>query len=582
MSSSSVKYTAAGIMGVAVILALASVWHDSIVVDEDPHIGAGYSYIEKQDMRLNPEHPPLAKDLAGIPLLFLNLKQDAFQTKFWQTDVNGQWEFGRRLIYNSGNNADLIAHVVKIAMMLFFVVAGWLVFRWTRERYGDKAGLLALTLFAFSPTVMAHARFVTTDVAALVGVLAATYTFVRYLKNPTRNNFWLAAVVFGIALLTKFSTILLVPFFVLLALLWHWRTIHKTLLLMFLGLLVVVGPVYFFHTFNYPPIRQHADTKQLLQAYGNRMLADPIVWASDKPIIRAYAEYGLGVLLVVQRSAGGNMVYYRGEVLNAGGPGYFPFVYAIKEPLPWLILLAIAILATLAKIKIKKSKWKVLELLRNNFDETAMLLWLVIYWATSIHSTLNIGVRHLMPVYPFMIILVSGQLAGLADRMRNYELGIRNGFKKIIIHNSLFIIPLLLCWYVIENLAVFPSYLTYFNQLVGGPSGGYRYVVDSNLDWGQDLRRIADYVNDHDIKKIELDYFGWADQYYYLGNHFDWLTSDKYKNKADFLARSDSNGWIAVSATFLMNNFKTKYAWLYAERPVTVIGNSIFVYHLSL
>src|SRR3989344_3393641 len=86
---------------VALVLAIASSWHDVIVVDEDPHIGAGYSYVSKQDMRLNPEHPPFAKDLAGIPLLFLNLKQGAFDSTAWTTDHNGQWEFGRKLIFNS-------------------------------------------------------------------------------------------------------------------------------------------------------------------------------------------------------------------------------------------------------------------------------------------------------------------------------------------------------------------------------------------------------------------------------------------------------------------------------------------------
>ena len=108
---------------ISTVLAISSAWNDSIIVDEVPHIGAGYSYLVKQDMRLNPEHPPLAKDLAAIPLLFVNLKQDVFNSEFWQTDINGQWNFGRRLIYNSGNDADLIKHLVKLPMLLFFVLS---------------------------------------------------------------------------------------------------------------------------------------------------------------------------------------------------------------------------------------------------------------------------------------------------------------------------------------------------------------------------------------------------------------------------------------------------------------------------
>src|SRR3989344_4665987 len=119
--SSTMKWIGAGIITIAVILAITSFWNDSVIVDEVPHIGAGYSYLTKQDMRLNPEHPPLAKDIAALPLLFLGLKQSAFQTRSWTTDINGQWEFGRNLIFNSNNNAEYITHAVKLPMLLFFV-----------------------------------------------------------------------------------------------------------------------------------------------------------------------------------------------------------------------------------------------------------------------------------------------------------------------------------------------------------------------------------------------------------------------------------------------------------------------------
>ena len=124
-SSSTAKYFAIGIIASAAIIAYASAWNDSIIVDEDPHIGAGYSYLVKQDMRLNPEHPPLVKDFAALPLLFLGLDHDAFETKSWQEDINGQWDFGRALIFK--NNAILITHVAKIPPLILFVIAAWFV-----------------------------------------------------------------------------------------------------------------------------------------------------------------------------------------------------------------------------------------------------------------------------------------------------------------------------------------------------------------------------------------------------------------------------------------------------------------------
>ena len=310
----------------AVILAVTSVWDDSAIVDEIPHIGSGYSYVKKQDMRLNPEHPPLAKDMAGLPLLFLNIDQTIFNSRQWLSNINDQWNFGRMVIYNSGVDADLITRLAKLPMLLFFILSAILIFHWGRKLYGKQAGIFALILFAFSPTILAHSRFVTTDMPALFGVLFATYFFLRYLKTPTKNNAFIASATFGIALLTKFSTFLLIPYLGALALLWGFihgegfkkrlqnSLVHglRSVLIFVIGFVIIVWPVYGFHVQNYPPSRQYSDTKNILSSFGKRYLAEPVVWASDKPIIRAAAHYGLGLLMVVQRSAGGNTTYFLG------------------------------------------------------------------------------------------------------------------------------------------------------------------------------------------------------------------------------------------------------------------------------
>ncbi len=586
-----IKIIAGAIIGVAVTLAITSAWNDSIIVDEVPHIGAGYSYLAKHDMRLNPEHPPLAKDVAAIPLLFLNLKQDVFQTKFWQTDINGQWEFGRNLIFGSGNDADLIRHAAKVPMILFFVLACILVFKWASKLYGEKGALIALFLFAFSPTVLAHARFVTTDVPALFGTILASYFFVNYLKKPGQKNFWIASIAFGIALITKFSTFLLVPYLGLLAVVYGlikgdcksssmiWSGIKMGLisvLIFITGFIIIVWPVYYFHTYNYPPERQYSDTQYLLGSFGKRYLVDPVIWASDKPILRAAAQYGLGFFMVVQRSTGGNTTYFLGEVSRTGWHKYFPIVYFLKEPLPWWILTAIAII--LSFWGLQRSQFKsfgniISNFIKNNFDQFAMILWLIIYWGTSINSNLNIGVRHLLPTYPFAIILISGPLVRAFKNSKIFA----------------YIITFMLSWYLYENVMVYPYYLTYFNQIAGGPSGGYRYVVDSNVDWGQDLLRLNQWVDQNHIAKMEIDYFGWADPVYYLKDHYIWLSSKKYKDAQDFIKNNQSNGWLAVSVTFLQGSQGTpdnpneiNYdKWLKSYTPVTVIGNSIFIYHIQ-
>lgn len=582
------------IIAASVALSIASLWGDSIIVDEVPHIGAGYSYLVKRDMRLNPEHPPLAKDLAAVPLLFFDLKQTVFDSEFWQTDINGQWNFGRQLIFGSGNDADQIAHATKTSMLLFFVLSAILVYKWARRLYGNTGGLIALTLFAFSPTVITHSRFVTTDVPALFGVLLATYYLIQHFKTSTRKSLFIAGLAFGVALLTKFSTFLLAPYFILLAIAYGLISVHNkfrmagqlvwcTIKVGVIGFVLVVWPVYYFHTAGYPPERQHRDTQNLLSSYGNRRFADPVVWASDKPVLRAVAQYGLGLLMVNQRTIGGNTTYFLGKVSRFGWRHYFPTVYFLKESLAWWALVLIAILSAAWKWRYPVKEWvnRGYHWTRNHFDEFAMLLWLLIYWGISIYSTLNIGVRHLLPVYPFTIILIAGQLSKIGYRAQV------SGFSKKHVAGLLSLVALL-GWYIFETVKTHPYYLTYFNQIAGGPAGGHRYVVDSNLDWGQDLKRFSNWVRDNDISKIEFDYFGWADPYYYLRDRYIWTNSTKYRDANDFKARNQSDGWLAVSATFLQGSQgpydmpkDVNYLWLNSHKPVTVIGNSIFIYRIK-
>ena len=596
------KILVAAIITTTAVMAIASSWHDSLIVDEVPHIGAGYSYLVTHDMRMNPEHPPLAKDIAGIGLQFLNLNQAAFQSGFWQTNVNDEWNFGRLLIFDSGNNADLIKHVARLPMILFFIFAAILIFIWGKKLYGETGAFIALIIFVFSPTVIAHSRFVTTDMPALFGVLSATYFFIHYLKSRSWKNAILATLFFGIAMLLKFSTFLLIPFFLLIALIYGFVAENKkiacscknllwTILIMAAGLLFIVWPVYYFNVYNYPPLRQQNDTRSILTTvYGESFQKySPIlnleIQAAANPVLRPFAEYGLGFLRVYHQTSEPHEVYFLGHVSLYGDRAYFPIVYFLKEPLAWwgFVLIALLYLAWQLKRPSKESVSRGLKFVRNHFEESAMIIWLAVYWFTSINSTFNIGVRHLLPTYPFAILLVSGQLARI---FKDYSFsGVLNKGKKLFL--GLFIV--LLAWYVYSSVHTYPLYLSYFNESIGGPSQAYKYVVDSNLDWGQDLIRFSDWVKANNIPRIETDYFGWANPYYYMSNRYIPISSTTYSSALDFKQRNQSNGWIAVSATFLQSSVgadvrptpPNNYTWLHSFTPVTVIGNSIFVYHIQ-
>jgi len=595
------------IVATSLILMMASLWNDSPIVDEIPHIGSGYSYIEAGDFRLNPEHPPLVKDLAGISLKILGIKnQPAFESRFWQEDINGQWEFGRKLIYGSDNDANILVRFAKIPELIFFLLSAIIIFVWTRKLYGYLTALTAIFLFSFSTTVMAHSRFVTTDVPALFGILLGTFFFIKYLKNSSHKNLVIAGLALGIAELTKFSVFLLVPFFLVLAVIYaffhlpsaSWRTkllntlylILNTILIVAIGYIFVVWPIYGLHTRNYPPERQKVDTTYDLGSYGRRTLPNIMIWMSDKPFIRGLSQYGTGLLMVTQRSIGGNDTYFLGKVSKNAWKKYFPIVYFLKEPLPFWGMLILIWLYWSVKIRFEKNILKqcwrhCVDLIKNHFTEVAMLLWLAFYWYASITANLNIGVRHLMPTYGFVFILLAGQISKIYGKIFN---------KKHLITYCL-LLATLFSWYLYENISIYPYYLTYFNQTallrpswipenrIGYIPGGHNYVVDSNIDWGQDAKRLAEWVEKNDIPKIHLDYFGWADAGYYLGNKYVWLTRTQYNSPVEFLKDEPQGGYIAVSASFFMGAQQypdTGYIWLNNYKPIAVIGNSIFVWYI--
>ncbi|MFY9493520.1 MAG: glycosyltransferase family 39 protein [Minisyncoccia bacterium] len=564
---------AAGIIIIAALtLAIFSVRTDAITTDESPHITAGYSYLTQRDMRLNPEHPPLIKDLAALPLLFQKINFDA-EHPAWKKDVNGQWAFGPHFLFGSGNNPDAIAWGARLAVMVIFILLGLLVYKWGKERYGATAGLLALTLTVLSPNIIAHARYVTTDVGAALAFVLAIYFFVKYISQPSKKHLIYAGLAFGAAQLIKFSAILLIPLFIFVGFV-YWilsRKISLARLVLSLSTIFIIGyllvwPVYQFHVWNYPPQRQKNDTVFHLANYPFKPAGQIVIQMTDQPLLRPYAQYALGLLMVFQRAGGGNTTYFLGEVSNQAWKSYFPIVYLLKEAIPILVLIAIAV--TLALLRSRWS-WPGLKFwIGSNFTEFVWLSFMALYWATSITGNLNIGLRHVLPTFPFIYLLTAGQITKWMQNLKTLKLPV---------------VALLIAWLIVETISIYPHYLAYFNQWAGGPDKGYIYVADSNLDWGQDLKRLARYVEANSIDKIKLDYFGGSRPEYYLGNKYE---------KLDAGNLSQRHGWLAVSATLLQGGRAFSpakgskqntiyYEWLDQYEPTAKIGYSIFVYKLD-
>src|SRR3989338_2324179 len=278
-------------------LMLFSAWNDSAIMDEMAHIPAGYSYVAKMDYRLNPEHPPLIKDLAGIPLLFLrpNFPTD---TDSWTKDVNGQWTQGAVFLFESGNNPDSIIFWSRLPIILLAVFMGWILFRYLKKRYNEKIALLTLIFFAFSPTFLAHSRFVTTDLAASFGFFIGILGLVLFLENPSFKNIFIAGTLFGVAQLLKFSLFLLFPIYILSLAIWilverkyykgiirfPFFVLQKTakLFLIFAVGGMVIYLVYSWHVINYPAVSFKPDGRAFTKEELTTIIKHPEPEISEK------------------------------------------------------------------------------------------------------------------------------------------------------------------------------------------------------------------------------------------------------------------------------------------------------------
>ncbi len=597
------------------VLMVGSVWNDAPIMDELPHIPAGYSYLVKRDFRLNPEHPPLIKMIAALPLLFLDLDFPE-DSPHWKDDINGQWDFGRDFLYRSGNDADSIVFWARMPIIILALATGWVVFWYLRLRASIGVALITLAMYTLSPTILAHSRFVTTDLGAAIGFLVGVIGFVEFLRVPSRQNIVMAGLCFGSALLLKFSLILLLPIYFIMFITWIFaQKIYDAgfllrLLIKCAGIagiaVLLVWAVYQYSVWNYPPERQRNDTTLILASYSKgpaplseactslsrilRCPAELTIWAADKPLIRPLAEYMLGLLMVFQRSAGGNTAYFLGEVSARGSRLYFPVAYATKEALPILLMLIWGALLALRNIVHAPvfSRDALREWIRTHFLEFSALTMIAVYWLFSIKSPLNIGVRHVMPTFPFIYFLAAVELRrwlGTIKRPKHEESIVRELYETIkfffIAYAKGAFLTVLFVVLLVKMLITFPAYLSYYNVFGGGTDTGYLLITDSNYDWGQDLKRLQYFVEKNNIQKISLDYFGGGEPSYYLGDRFESWWS----------ARGPVHGWFAVSATFRQEAFartapgfmrkpENEYRWLRGYEPVARAGKSIFIYNL--
>jgi len=268
------------------------------------------------------------------------------------------------------------------------------------------------------------------------------------------------------------------------------------------------------------------------------------------------SAYLKGLQALSNKLETGTQSFLLGSYSNTGWWYYFPIAFSAKTPLPTLLLAGASVIYAARERKL--------------WHSMPLLIPVVLYLCLCCVSGLNIGYRHLLPILPFIFIF-TGQLAQTSWQVRpKYALAV----------------GILLGWLIIGTLTISPHYLAYFNELAGGPEGGYRVLVDSNLDWGQDLPGLHEYMTAHNIDSVKLAYCGTADPRAYGINYellpglhqFWWKNSNEPEVLAD-----PGPGVYAISATDLQGaRFQNHdvYAWFRARKPDATIGHSIFIYRV--
>ncbi len=494
------------------ILGFTAKTDESVTADEIAYLTAGHTYNSFGDFRLHPENGNLPQRWIALPELMAHIPLPSVKSSAWShADV---WQYGHQFLYEQSEPMDQFLFYGRVMISVFSAATGLLIFFWSRSLFGRVGAFISLLLFCFSPSFLAHGSLATSDVPMAFFFLAAVGAWWRHLTKPSLINTGLSSVVFGLACITKYSAILLFPIFGLIGLLWlvglaratGWRRPLaylgcSTLIHLSLGWCVI----WLFYNFRYsafaPAIANGANFYQGGWAW---LLSDDGWLKSAMTVLRQWRAlpeaflYGGAFVAEFshQRSA-----FLNGNYSINGWPEFFPYTFLVKTTGPLLLLFAAAGLTSLISRLPRFDSAKMQRVRLGTQNAMPLLVLFAVYWLFSVTSHLNIGHRHLLPTYPVLFILV-GSLGVLIETRRPITLIAVGG---------------LIAWHIVESNNIRPNYLAYFNSLAGGPANGWRHLVDSSLDWGQDLPGLANWlqVTRRPLEPVYLSYFGTGDPDYY-------------------------------------------------------------------
>ncbi len=594
-----------------VALAWPGLRENSATFDETLFLPAGYTILTRGDLRLGPANPWLLKALFALPVLPLRPTispeaERAFATA--QHNMDAEWIFGDRFLYRDNRPQELLFRARLVTVVLSCLLIG-LVFAWAGECFGPTGGLFAATLLALDPNVLAHGALATTDVGATLFFVATLYFARRALAALTVRDAVATALSVAAALAAKFSSVLLVPVlgaFVLLRLAsarpWpiaggrvvgtargRARVLAGLLLVWSLPAIGSLWAVYGAGPSPGFPVPFPEQLRMIREGrvYGEmrdrgtplpddaafRQLVDRTPPTMSERLLAACARYHVlppayvSGLAYQAMKAESRLTYLLGQFSEMGSPAYFPVAFAVKTPLATLVVFAVV----LGLLCDRRSR------LRQDDAAWWLLAPAIIVAGAAVGSRLNIGHRHILPLYPFLYVL-AGALPGELRRL------LGRGAAPVAFA--------LVLGVAAETLAARPHFVSFFNVAAGGGRGGLDILADSNLDWGQGLPALRRWMDERGVPEVNLAYFGSADPAAY-GIRFVPLPGSlelEVEDAGTFGRRPQMPvlpGWIAIGATHLQGVYldpalREAYAYLRRKVPAAVLaGGAMYVYRVE-
>ncbi|MBK7897092.1 MAG: phospholipid carrier-dependent glycosyltransferase [Anaerolineaceae bacterium] len=537
--------------------------------DEQGFITRGLGYLRGENRQMRVGHP------LGLNALNASLLVEDESVQLPVADPS--WELinfhrpSELFLWEIGNDVSQVMFLARLptvwlGLFLIAVVGRW-AFALTRSQF---AAFVAMVLIGLDPNLLANGRLATTDFGLATFAFLAGFLLWRFGQRPSWSRAVWAGVGFGLLQNTKFTAGLFVPLFALVLLLfianWHFyrrkRGARREFSLLFsrqspLVMLLVAYPLAAFLT--------------LWAAYGFQIgtLPDNLPTLPQLSGLTLPLSHHLEQLLDIGgRLQKSTPAFLAGSYSDSGWWHYFPVAFLLKTPLPTLILLitAVASLIWLAARRKLAGRWLTL---------AALLIPPLGYFGIALTTDINLGYRHLLPVLPFFAVFIAAALAWLADDLPQQQ---RPGQLAVVG---------LLVWLGGSTVWLAPHYLAFFNALAGGPDGGWRYLVDSNIDWGQDLGGLKDWLDENGVDQVWLSYFGEGRPEYY-GINFIGLDSFPPRlmnpQARPFYPHDPAPGIYAISATNLQGvHFANhdQFAWFRDKETLDKIGYSIFIYEVT-